>query len=103
MKIFKSGKRTGIQAGDLVVIYIDNPKVGLLLSVGRGISNQLRFEGTNNDDKQIVEGYSVDASGADQLVMFIGQITGLQAKLVNKGEGFITYEMEVGKSLLAQI
>jgi hypothetical protein len=108
MNIIKSGTpstakgRTGLKAGDILTVYFPKPssKNELLLSVRRQNSNNvLRFEGTTNDDKALVPAWSSTESGARMLIMFICQITGLQAKLLNSQEGHAVYELQKGKGL----
>jgi hypothetical protein len=93
----KTGERTNIQAGDLVTIYFTGNM--MLLSVGRGAGNSLKFEGAN-DNKAIIMGYSANKSGADQFMMLLAQITGLMANEKNVQPEFVLYEMVVGPSLL---
>jgi len=93
----KTGERTNIQAGDLVTIYFTGSM--MLLSVGRGAGNTLKFEGAN-DNKAIISGYSLDKTGADMFMMLLAQITGLMANEKNVQPEFVLYEMVDGPSLL---
>ena len=94
----KTGERTNIQAGDLVTIYFTGSV--LLFSVSRGLGNKLTFEG-GHDDKTIINGYSVDSSGANHFMMLFGQITGLQADLKKTEKKFVLYEMMEGPSIFS--
>jgi hypothetical protein len=100
----KTKERSGIREGDLLMINFSGNNF-LLLSIGRDNKDcsSERFEGTMNDNKELIYGYPSNLGGAQQLTMFIAQITGLQARQINKSTNHVSFCMEAGESLLLDI
>ena len=101
-------KRTGIKNGDIVTIYYHTDKQYLLMAVGRPSlaptlnCTALRFEGSGNDDKNIIMGYPINKNGARAFILLVCQITGLQAKQVNEFDNCVMFKMGKGKRIFAK-